>query len=149
MNWTRDRSMLLSKICVAVFASLLLALDVFCPRIAAWYVQNRLYHFQWGMLLMVSIYCGSVFAWLCLYALWRLLDAIGRGEVFTRENVQRMRLISWCCAAASAISALSMFYYPPFSFVAIAAGFMALIVRIVKNAFEQAIAMKDELDLTV
>ncbi|MBR0311274.1 MAG: DUF2975 domain-containing protein, partial [Oscillospiraceae bacterium] len=27
--------------------------------------------------------------------------------------------------------------------------FMALIVRIVKNAFEQAIAMKDELDLTV
>ena len=33
--------------------------------------------------------------------------------------------------------------------IAIAAGFMGLIVRIVKNVFEQAITMKDELDLTV
>jgi hypothetical protein len=39
--------------------------------------------------------------------------------------------------------------YPLLLLVAIAAGFMGLIVRIVKNAFQQAIAMKDELDYTV
>ncbi len=33
--------------------------------------------------------------------------------------------------------------------MSIAAGFMALIVRIVKNVFEQAIRMKDELDYTI
>ena len=33
--------------------------------------------------------------------------------------------------------------------VAIAAGFMALIVRIIKNIFQQAIDMKAELDLTI
>ena len=37
----------------------------------------------------------------------------------------------------------------PFIAVAIAAGFMALLVRIVKNIFQQAIDMKAELDLTI
>ena len=38
----------------------------------------------------------------------------------------------------------------PFIFaVGLAAGFMALIVRVVKNAFAQAVRMKDELDYTV
>jgi hypothetical protein len=46
------------------------------------------------------------------------------------------------CAAACPV-------YLPLSFVSLAAGFMALIVRIVKNVFERAIVMKDELDLTV
>ena len=35
------------------------------------------------------------------------------------------------------------------AFLAVAAGFMALIVRVLKNAFEQAVRMKDELDYTV
>ena len=74
---------------------------------------------------------------------------IRKGEIFIRENVRRMRIISWCCACAAGVCALSALYYLPFAFVAAAAGFMALIVRIVKNAFEQAIAMKDELDLTI
>ena len=40
-------------------------------------------------------------------------------------------------------------WYLPFFIGTMAAAFMALIVRIVKNAFEQALAMKDELDFTV
>ena len=44
---------------------------------------------------------------------------------------------------------VSCLYYLPFIAVAIAAGFMALIVRIIKNIFQQAIDMKAELDLTI
>lgn len=44
---------------------------------------------------------------------------------------------------------VSCLYYLPFIAVAIAAGFMALLVRIVKNIFQQAIDMKAELDLTI
>ena len=149
MNWSKDKSVTLSRCCVAVFALCLLTLDIGAYRFAAWFVQVRLMHWQLGVLLMVSIYSGSVFAWLCLYRLWRLLANIRRGEVFVGANVVHMRVISWCCAAATAICLLSAAYYLPFAFVAVAAGFMALIVRIVKNAFQQAIAMKDELDLTV
>ncbi|MBO4913712.1 MAG: DUF2975 domain-containing protein [Oscillospiraceae bacterium] len=149
MNWNKDKSVVLSQVCIAVFALCLLALDIGAYRLASWFVQLRLHDWRLGALLMVSIYSGSVLAWLCLYRLWKLLGNVRRGELFVPENVRCMRVVSWCCALAAGICALSALYYPPFLFVAVAAGFMALIVRIVKNAFEQAIAMKDELDLTV
>ena len=149
MNWSKDRSVTLSRCCVVIFALCLAALDLGAYRIATWYVVHRFGHFQLGVLLMASIYSGSVFAWVCLYQLWRLLGNVRRGEIFVEANVRCMRLVSWCCVWAALISLLSAAYYLPFAFVAVAAGFMALIVRIVKNAFQQAIAMKDELDLTV
>ena len=149
MDWNKDKSIILSQACVVVFACCLLALDIGAYWFAAWFVEVRLMHRQLGVLLMISIYSGSVFAWLCLYRLWRLIANIKCGEVFVDANVKHMRFISWCCAWASGICILSVSYYLPFGFVAVAAGFMALIVRIVKNAFQQAIAMKDELDLTI
>ena len=57
--------------------------------------------------------------------------------------------MSWCCVGAGLICLVSGVYYLPFAAIAIAAGFMALIVRIVKNVFRQAILMKDDLDLTI
>ncbi len=149
MHWSKDHSAAFSRVCVIIFALCLLALDVGAYWFAAWFVQVRLLRWQLGIFLMISIYSGSVFAWLCLCRLWQLLANIRRGDVFVDANVAYMRSISWCCAAAAVICLLSAAYYLPFAFVAAAAGFMALIVRIVKNAFQQAIAMKDELDLTI
>ena len=149
MNWSKDKSAMLSRFCVAVFALCLLALDIGAYWFASWFVQVRLMRWQLGVLLMISIYSGSVFAWVCLYRLWQLLANVKRGEVFVDANVRHMRVISWCCVWAAGICLASAAYYPPFIFITVAAGFMALIVRIVKNAFQQAIAMKDELDLTV
>ena len=60
-----------------------------------------------------------------------------------------LRAVSWCCAAVAAVCLLSAGYYLPFLVAAMAAAFMALIVRIVKNVFQQAVRMKDELDYTV
>lgn len=149
MNWDKDRSVSLSLACVGIFALCLAALDIGAYKIAEWFVANRFQHFRHGVLLMVSIYAGSVFGWICLYQLWRLLNNVRLGKVFIPENVRSMRIVSWCCVWASVIGLLSAAYYLPFAFIAVAAGFMALIVRIVKNAFQQAIEMKDELDLTV
>ena len=149
MNWNRDKSVMLSRWCVAVFAVCLAALDIGAYRFARWFVAVRQIQWQFGVLLMISIYAGSVFGWLCLCQLRRLLNNIRHGDVFVADNVRCMRLVSWCCAGASLVSLLSSAYYLPFAFVAVASGFMGLIVRIVKNAFQQAIAMKDELDFTV
>ncbi len=149
MNWNKDKSIALSQACVVLFALLLLALDIRAYWLALWFVQVRQMRWQLGVLLTASIYVGSAFGWLCLYELWRLLANIRRGEVFIAANVRCMRVVSWCCVGAAAVGLASTAYYLPFAFVAVAAGFMALIVRIVKNAFQQAIAMKDELDLTV
>lgn len=149
MNWTRDRSLLLSQCCVGLFALLLLLLDLGAYRVAVWYVAHRLYHFQFGAALMVSIYLGSLFAWPCLFRLWHLLGNLKRGEVFAAVNVRHMRHISWCCAGVAGVCALSACYYGAFCVLAVAAGFMALLVRVLKNVFQEAARMKDELDLTV
>ncbi len=157
MEWNKDKSIVLSQACVALFALCLLVLDVTARLIAAEYVQRLARPWQVGAALLILTYAGSVFGWICLYQLWKLLRNIKCGEVFIQANVKAMRIVSWCCVAVSFLCAVSQLCYPlfrltlslPLGFICVAAGFMALIVRIVKNAFEQAIAMKSELDLTV
>ena len=152
MNWSGNHSIRLSQACVAVFALLLLGLDAACPWLARYYVaQVRGDPLGYAAALMAAVYLGSVLGWVTLYRLWRLLDHLRRGRVFVEENVRDMRTVSWCCAGAAVLSAGTALVYLPWVFgvVAVSAGFMALIVRIVKNVFQQAIAMKSELDLTV
>lgn len=149
MNWSKDRSITLSIICVYVFAAILLAADIFCFRLTGWFAVIRDMSRQQGVGMMVTVYVCSAFAWVTLYCLWRLLKNIRGGDVFIPENVRMMRIVSWCCAGAAVMCLVSILWYLPFVFVAVAAGFMCLIVRIVKNAFQQAIDMKDELDLTI
>ena len=59
------------------------------------------------------------------------------------------RRISWCCAGAAVVCLAAAYIYLPFAFLGVAAAFMALIVRVLKNAFAQAVHMKDELDYTI
>ena len=114
-----------------------------------WFIGLRGMAWQTGAALMVTIYLCSVFAWFLLFHLWKLLDNMKKGLVFIEDNVKRLRVVSWCCVGAAVICFASCAYYLPFLFVSIAAAFMALIVRIVKNVFQQANAMKSELDFTV
>ena len=149
MNWTKDKSITLSLVCIIIFALLLLILDIFCYPLTRWFIGLRAMHWQQGIGMMATVYVCSIFAWIALLNLWRLLANLRRGEVFTAKNVRLMRGVSWCCVGAAMMCLISTIWYVPFAFVAIAAGFMALIVRIVKNVFQQAISMKDELDLTI
>lgn len=149
MNWTNDKSILLSQVCVAIFGLLLAALDIGCYWATAWFISLRNMPRQSGVALMVTLYLCSIFGWLLLIELWKLLGNMKRGEVFTEANVRLLRAVSWCCVGAAGICFVSCVYYLPFLFVSIAAAFMALIVRIVKNVFQQAAAMKSELDFTV
>lgn len=49
----------------------------------------------------------------------------------------------------AAISLVSLFYYFPWVFVAVAAAFMGLIVRVVKNMVAKAVELQEEVDYTV
>lgn len=150
MNWNKDKSILLSRVCVAVFSLALLALDVSCYPLARWF-----FGMDWRRIAgaMVTVYVCSVFAWIVLADLWRLLRNLRGGQVFIAENVRLLRRVSWCCVGAALVCLASILWMWVWLlsrvFFAAAAGFMALIVRIVKNVFQQAVAMKDELDLTI
>ncbi len=149
MEWTKDKSTGLSIICVYIFALLLLAADISAPFLLEW--SNRLIPSDpsHGVYALITLYSASVFAWICLYLLWRLLQNLKGGMVFTTENIRLLRGISWCCATVAAVFLVSMLYFLPYFVVAAAALFMMLIVRIVKNIFQQAAEMKSDLDLTI
>ena len=149
MNWDENQSVRLSQVCVVIFAVLLLLLDVFCYAAVTWFIHLRSMPWQTGVLMMGTIYLCSVFGWMLLWKLWRLLANIRAQVVFDARNVALLRAVSWCCVDAGVICLVSGLYYLPFAVIAVAAGFMALIVRIVKNVFQQAILMKDDLDLTI
>ena len=148
VNWNNDKSIVLSQICTAVFALILLFIDVSAYWLVSSYTRLKELVGAQGMIL-TTVYLCSVPAWILLWKLWSLLGNIKRGEIFTAENVSALRTVSWCCAAAAIVCLVSALYFLPFFIVAVAAAFMCLIVRIVKNTFQQALLMKDELDLTV
>lgn len=149
MNWNKDKSITLSFVCLAFFSAVLLAMDIFCIPVCRSYLSFRKMNMGLCVTFALSVYICSVFAWITIVYLWKLLSNIGKGEVFIQDNVRNMRIVSWCCTGVAAVCLVLTFTYIPYVFVAVAAAFMTLIVRIVKNSFEQAIAMKAELDLTI
>ena len=84
-----------------------------------------------------------------LWLLWRLLDNIRAGRVFIPQNVQLLRRISWGCIAGALICLASGLYYVLFFVIAACAAFMALIVRVVKNVFQQAVLLQEDADYTI
>lgn len=153
MDWTKAKSLALSRLCVAVFMAALAAIDVGGYWLVGWFLSITRYQFTAAIsaeaLFLASLYLCSLPAWGILWLLHRLLGNIRAGQVFVAANVAALRGISWCCIGVAVVCLASAAYYLPFGLVAVAAAFMALIVRIVKNCFEQAIGMKDELDYTV
>jgi len=100
-------------------------------------------------LFLVTLYAGGVPAATLLAFLYALLHQIGSGRVFIKENVAYLRYISWCCFAGALLSIASAFYYIPWFAPGIAAAFMGLIIRVVKNVVAEAVALQDESDLTI
>ena len=102
-----------------------------------------------GPVLLGMGYVCAVLAFVMLVSLYKFLRRIEAGAVFVPANVTALRRISWCCAGAAVVCLAAAYIYLPFAFLGVAAAFMALIVRVLKNAFAQAVHMKDELDYTI
>ena len=107
MNWNADKSVRLSQACVIVFAALLLALDIGCYWAVQWFTGLRHMSKQSAFLMMLTIYLCSIFAWILLVQLWRLLRNIQAGRIFDEDNVHLLRAVSWCCVGAGLICLVS------------------------------------------
>ncbi len=148
--WNGEKSIILSKLCVLAFAAMLA-----CIALTAPYIVKRLIGFSRADLVgkevffLATIYSGCVPASVLLFSLYRLLRHIELGQVFALENVEYLRKISWSCFMGAIICLLSVSYYFPWIFVAVAAAFMGLIVRVVKNVIAQALELKNESELTI
>ncbi len=153
MKWSCSNSIKLTRIMIVVFFAVLVAMDC-----SGMYLARVLYDTVYSLnreiasagLILGLIYVCSIPAYITLYCLYRLVVNIEKGQVFIAENVAGLRLVSWCCVFVSVVCFLSgAIIWFTLLVISAAAGFMALIVRVVKNIFEHAIEMKDELDFTI
>ncbi len=94
-------------------------------------------------------YPSAVFAYTTLYCLIKLLFNIKKQEIFISRNVSYLRIISWCCFAVALITLIGGFYYVPFLLIAVAAAFVGLMLRVVKNVMQNAVEIKEENELTI
>ncbi|HPZ42826.1 MAG TPA: DUF2975 domain-containing protein [Bacillota bacterium] len=149
--WSSEKSIILSKLGVLFFMGLVLAAVVAAPWLTRWFVEfsQAGLKVEEAVYFMGTIYVGFVPAAFLLYSLFKLLRRIETGQVFTDENVDLLRRISWSCFAGAGVALVSLFYYYPWFFVALAAAFMGLIVRVVKNVVAQVVELKNEADYTV
>jgi len=148
--WSGEKSISLSKLCILLFIGALIIVVVSAPWLTHWFVgfsQNVLGGTE--SFFMATIYLGSIPAAFLLYNLLTLIRRIEKGQVFIAANVERLRRISWSCFLGAGLALVSAFYYIPWLFVFVAAAFMGLIVRVVKNVVAQAVALKDEADYTI
>jgi len=148
--WNESKSIELSKICVILF----MVLQVICMIFAPMLVSRLIYmsvpaRAAGNSLFLITIYTGSIPAGFLLAYLYILLHRISKGHVFIKENVTCLRYISWCCFAGAVICTASIYYYLPWFAISIAAAFVGLIVRVVKNVISKAVSLQDESDLTI
>lgn len=99
--------------------------------------------------LLITLYCAAVPAMILIISLDRLLANISRGNAFIKQNVTWLRIISYSCFAESVIFIYFSFLRNFAFLVVIAAAFFGLILRVVKNVFEQAIVLREENDFTI
>jgi len=143
----KDTSVILSRIALLLLSVILAAIDIFViPVVNCFYGPDLL---RFRVLFIITIYALSVPAYPAIFFMNRLLGNLQKDEVFTRENTNCLRYTCWCLTAGFVILVPGSANYLGFIEPALACGFMALIVHIVKNVFEKALLMKDELDLTV
>ena len=127
-TWNDQKSIILTRVVVAGTIAGCGIMTVSGPWLTRWMVSAHALPPASGPVLLGMGYVCAVLAFVMLVSLYKFLRRIEAGAVV-------------CLAAA--------YIYLPFAFLGVAAAFMALIVRVLKNAFAQAVHMKDELDYTI
>ena len=151
MKWTPGRSVFLSKICVVLFVAAYVAVVLACPVVVKEYETLRTAQLPevHERFMMATIYLCAAPIGVILWKLWRLLCNIAREQIFVKENISCLRLISWMCFAVAAITFVSAWYYVMWMVIACCMAFMGLLIRVIKNVFERAKEIKEENDFTI
>lgn len=154
--WNRKRSVTLSIVVCFIFVGILTAALFLGPWfVKTWFtvyrrwaengeaLQNMSTLFAW------CFYPCALFAYITLYSLIKLLFNIKKDKIFINQNVKYLRCISWCCFAVAFITLIGGVFYVPFLFVATAAAFVGLMLRIIKNVMQNAVEINQENELTI
>ncbi len=154
--WNRKHSVALSIVVCFAFVGILTAALFAGPWfVKIWFTvyrgwtENGAAMQNMSTLFAACFYPCALFAYITLYSLLKLLFNIKNDEIFIHSNVKYLRRISWCCFAVSIITLIGGVFYVPFLFVATAAAFVGLMLRVVKNVMQNAVEINEENELTI
>jgi hypothetical protein len=148
MNWTKSNSFKLSLILVEVTFLLLIGMLFLIPAAVCWYdAVSGLEPVKY--FLGTILYISDLIAFVVIGALYRLLRNIEKHLVFIDQNATYLRIISWGLVAVSVLLLIFSFKRGTALILAFVMAFLGLILRVLKNVFEEAIALQNEQDFTI
>ncbi len=146
--WSKECSILLSKGLTIVGFLMTLFILPFVPVVTEFYDTisgDDPVRFEFT----VAVYIVLTFGIILIFTLFRLLNNISKKVIFVNQNTRYLRRISWCCFFIAAILFVLGIWVTRSVLVAFVAGFMGLILRILKNVFEEAVSIREENDYTI
>lgn len=151
-----SKSVLLTQILTILLLIFLVTTLFFIPVIGSWYAAvphatalRPTNGADAEIALNITLYAAEIPALTAAISVWLLLLNITNEKVFVHSNVKLLRILSYCCFSVTLIFIYFSIYTPVSLAIALAAAFMGLILRVLKNVFSQAVELREENDLTV
>ena len=119
------------------------------PPLLNWYCTLRNISIVPKTMITIAFYVSVVPITLALWQFDALLRNLLKDKVFLKENVRRIRIIQWCCFAVSLICLPAALFYYPLIFLVVIMGFLSLVVAVVCRVMDEAVAIREENDLTI
>ena len=145
--YTSVTSAKLTRVITVLFCVLLLVLMVFGPKLLSLYFGYLAATLTKKVLLAFYLCCPA--AWAALVSILMLMTNIIHDRIFQPQTVFLMRLLSWCCAYVALTCLIFGFFWAPLLVFALGAGFMTLILRVLKSVMARATEIKAENELTI
>ena len=153
---TKSKSVMLTQILTIMLFVFLVAMLFFIPSVGKWYssvahatairpTDNK----EAAIALSAVLYAAEIPALPAVISVWKLLSNITDERIFVQNNVKLLRILSYCCFAVTVIFIFFGIYTFVSLAIALAAAFMGLILRVLKNVFSKAVELREENDLTV
>lgn len=144
-----EKSLKTTKVIVILLAAFFAFFLFTGPLIFNWYCEQTENREGVANVLTVVFYACSPSAAITLTYIFKFIKNLERGEIFTDKTVEYLKILSYACLSVVPLSIPLCFFFLAGFPIPAAAGFMWLILRIIKNAFEYGTKIKDENDLTV
>ncbi len=144
-----QKSLKITKIIVILLAAFFAFFLLTAPLIFNWYCELTENREGVAYVLTAVFYACSPSAAITLIYTFKFLKNLERGEIFTEKTVKYLKVLSYACLSVVPLSIPLCFFFLAGLPIPAAAGFMWLILRIIKSAFEYGTNIKNENDLTV
>lgn len=146
--WNSRKSVILSLILTYVFMILLVIGMIALPMLVTWYVEYKGREASLPTTIMLTLYPCAPFAAVWLWSLRNVIKGVLDGTTFSVKTAKELKKICWCSFGIMAIMIFSGQYYLPFFVCAMCAGFIGLILMVIKNIIEENTAAEEISDST-